>query len=271
MDTERLWRARMAGFLYPSDPIVLQTELERLAPRRASRSALGIVAPHSSLEWCGAVTGAVMAEVDIPRRCLVLGPNHTGVGAGWSALSRGAMQTPLGEIAIDEELARTLQGLCPLLEGDEVAHVGEHAIEALLPWLRWKRGPELRIVPIITRSDSFDEAMQVADALAKAIRQIEEPVLIVTSAEFSQFHPVDETRAMDARLLESLAGLDARTFSDAVTDARVSMCGATAIACALETARRLGGTSARTIRYATSADAGGDPYSSTGYAGLILR
>ena len=268
---ERLWRARMAGFLYPSDPAALQGELERLSgPDRQPQQALGIVVPHSSLEWCGAVTGAVMAHAQIPRRCLALGPNHTGYGANWSVLGGGAMQTPLGEVAIDEDLARTLQGLSPLLEGDEVAHVGEHAIEALLPWLRWKGGVELRIVPIVTRSDSFDEARQVAGALVKAVRQVEESVLIVASAEFGQFRPADDVRAADARLLESLSGLDARAFGDAVKDARVSMCGATVIACALEAVRQLGGTSARTMRYATSADAGGDPYSSTGYAGVIL-
>ena len=269
---ERLWRARMAGFLYPSDPIALQAELERLTPPpRQPQQAVGIVVPHSSLEWGGTVTGAAMAELTLPSRCVVLGPNHTGYGAGWSALDGGAMQTPLGEVAIDDELARTLQGLCPLLEVDEVAHIGEHAIEALLPWLRWKGGGELRIVPIVTRSDSFDEARHVADALAKAIRQLEEPVLLVASAEFGQFRPAEDVRATDARLLASMQGMDARAFGEAVTSSRVSMCGASVIACAMEAARQLGATLARLVRYATSAEAGGDPYSSTGYAGVILR
>ena len=271
MDVERVWRARMAGFLYPSDPVVLQAELERLAPRRDVRSACGIIVPHSNLEWCGVVTGDVMAAMDIPRRCVILSPNHTGSGVGWSLLRRGAMRTPFGEVAIDEDLSGTLHGLCPRLEGDEVAHVGEHGIEALLPWLRWKRGASLRIVPIVARSDSFEEAMQVADALSKAIRQVEEPVVVIASAEFAQFRPVDEIRATDARLLESLSGLDARAFGDAVKESHVSMCGATVIACALEAVRHLGGTSARVMRSATSADAGGDPHSSTGYAGVIFE
>jgi AmmeMemoRadiSam system protein B len=112
--------------------------------------------------------------------------------------------------------------------------------------------------------------MRVADALAKAIRQIEEPVLVAASAEWAQFRPMEEIRAIDAQLLASLGGVDARAFEHAVAASGASMCGASVIACALETARRLGAVSARTVQYATSAEAGGDPYSSTGYAGVIL-
>ena len=112
--------------------------------------------------------------------------------------------------------------------------------------------------------------MRLAEALAKAVRQVEEPVLIVASAELSQFRPSEEIRAADARLLDAMQGLDARAFGDAVLASGASLCGATVITCALEAVRQLGGTSARAIRYATSAEAGGDPHSSTGYAGVTL-
>ena len=83
----------------------------------------------------GHVAGAVFARLEIPERCVVLCPNHTGMGRALAILSEGAWETPLGEVPVDEELAGALKRQFPALHEDAAAHRAEHAIEVELPFL----------------------------------------------------------------------------------------------------------------------------------------
>ena len=59
--------------------------------------------------YSGHVAGAVYSHIAIPRRTILLCPNHTGMGHALSIMSEGAWQTPLGPVEIDSELAETLK------------------------------------------------------------------------------------------------------------------------------------------------------------------
>ena len=76
--------------------------------------ALGIVSPHAGLVYSGSVAGAVYSHIELPGTFVLIGPNHTGLGAGVSLMPKGAWETPLGRVEIDEELAaaiRVVRGL----------------------------------------------------------------------------------------------------------------------------------------------------------------
>src|SRR3974390_493404 len=96
----------VAGRFYPEDP----EELTRLVrtyedPAGAPGKAIGLVVPHAGYIYSGHVAGAVYSRIRLPERNIVLCPNHTGFGAPLSIMRSGAWRTPLGELAIDEELA----------------------------------------------------------------------------------------------------------------------------------------------------------------------
>ena len=60
---------------------------------------MGCIAPHAGYMYSGHVAGAVFARMEVPKRCIVLCPNHTGMGRALAIMSEGAWQTPLGDVA----------------------------------------------------------------------------------------------------------------------------------------------------------------------------
>ncbi len=73
---------------------------------------------------------------EIPELCLVLCPNHTGVGRALAIVSEGAWETPLGNVPIDSAFAAALKQRCSALQEDSSAHRSEHAAEVELPFLQ---------------------------------------------------------------------------------------------------------------------------------------
>src|ERR1700731_5194130 len=99
----------VAGRFYPRDPDALGAEalgyLSQVSSTTpAGLQALGCIAPHAGYVYSGHFAGAVFARVEVPESCLVMCPNHTGMGRALAIMSEGAWQTPLGEVAIDAEL-----------------------------------------------------------------------------------------------------------------------------------------------------------------------
>src|SRR5271168_1465760 len=104
----------VAGRFYPKDRDTLQKDVQSyLATQAIPIPALGCVAPHAGYIYSGAVAGAVFAGLDIPRRVIVLCPNHTGKGRPLAIMSSGAWETPLGLAPIDSPLAEALRKRCP--------------------------------------------------------------------------------------------------------------------------------------------------------------
>jgi len=272
MVVNHLRQASVAGYLYPQEPEALREELGRLTRDEPHKtSAIGVIVPHGSYRWCGAIVGETFSRVVIPPRCILLGPNHMGVGVPWSLMVGGAYRTPLGEVAIDEALAQALQAVCPFLVADDAVHRGEHALEVALPFLQWLGPERLTIVPLVIGSEDPEECQRVADALAEVIRRTGEPALLVASADLTHYEPLASVRHKDAQLLETLQTLDEHRLRRQLQASSTMTCGYGPIACLLAASRRLGATQARLVRYGTSAEGGGDPNSVIGYAGLILN
>lgn len=56
--------------------------------------ALAVVCPHAGYMYSASVVGKVLGRVKVPRRVVVLGPNHQGLGQKAALMSRGSWQTP---------------------------------------------------------------------------------------------------------------------------------------------------------------------------------
>jgi len=81
-------------------------------------------------------------------------------------------------------------------------------------------------------------------------------------------HEKDSQAQKDAEVIKAIAALDSRVAQHRLR--QVTSCSLAPVACVLGAARGLGATEARLVCYGTSADAGGDPQSATGYAGIII-
>ena len=268
---EILRHPAVAGRFYPGDRQSLLDDLHSyLSPSGGSRPALGCIVPHAGYIYSGGVAGAVYASIEVPRRCLVLCPNHTGRGRPLAIMSHGAWQTPLGPVPIDSSLAEILKQQCPLLSEDMDAHRGEHAIEVQLPFLQ-ARSPHFTFVPVALGSGEFEILETLGQAVGEVLRAQNEPVLIIASSDMNHYESDRVTRVKDRKAIERLLALDARGLYDVVTKEEISMCGFGPAVVMLTAAKALGATSAELIRYATSGDVSGDREMVVGYAGVIVR
>jgi len=265
-------RPAVSGYFYPSDPSQLRALVDRLTRHDQARvQARGLIVPHGSYRHAGAIAGAAFGRVVIPRRCIVVGPSHTGSWMPWSLMTGGAYRTPLGDVPIDAACAAALRARCPFLEADAWSQRGEHAIEVLLPFLQHLGPRDVSIVPIVTGADRAEEFAQLAQALAQVIRMLEEPVLLIASSDFSHYESQACVVEQDRALLDAVQAMDGAALVRLVQDTRPLMCGYGAVACVLDALRQLGARRANLVRYGTSADAGGDPHSAIGYASVIIE
>ncbi len=244
-------------------------------------AAIGCVSPHAGYIYSGGVAGAVYSRLEIPERCVILCPNHTGKGRPLAVMANTVWWTPLGEIAADAELGACLLDCFPALQEDSAAHRGEHAIEVQLPFLQARR-PEVRIVPIVVGTSDFEMLRGLGEALADVIGDLlegdrkvagdrKERVLIIASSDMNHYESDAVTRVKDRMAIERVLAMDARGLWEVVLKEDISMCGFGPTIVMLTAAKLLGATSATLVKYATSGEVSGDYESVVGYAGIIVE
>ena len=261
----------VAGYFYPSQPETLLRDVKSYAaPAMEKIRALGCVTPHAGYMYSGHVAGAVYARLELPRRFVILCPNHTGAGEPLAVMSEGAWKTPLGEARIDSDLAGRLLSGFPYLSEDASAHRSEHALEVQLPFLQALAG-DFSFVPIAVGVGGYPALAALGEALAATLAADPEPALIIASSDMNHYESDAVTRVKDHKAIERILALDPRGLYDVVRSADISMCGYGPTVAMLTGARSLGASSAELVKYATSADISGDKERVVGYAGVVVK
>src|SRR5258707_8039277 len=214
--------------------------------------------------YSGHVAGAVSASLEIPRRCLILCPNHTGRGVPLSIMSEGSWETPLGAVPIDAELADSLKRQFPLLREDSEAHRSEHSVEVELPFLQTLR-PEVSFVPICLGIDRLEVLQALGVTIASALKATTDPVLIIASSDMNHYENDAVTRVKDEKAIQRILALDPVGLLETVMQEQITMCGFGPAVAMLTAALRLGATTAQLVKYATSGDVSGDFQRVVGY------
>ena len=271
MATSTLRNPAVAGRFYPGNSDELRKEAQSYLSHitTAPVAALGCIAPHAGYMYSGHVAGSVFARIEVPRRCVVMCPNHTGQGHALAMMSEGAWKTPLGDVPVDRPLAQALRERFPAMQEDSAAHRSEHAAEVELPFLQLRQ-PQLQFVPIALGTGRLDILEQLGNALADVIVKQHEPVLIVASSDMNHYESDAITRVKDHRAIEKILALDPRGLHEVVTQQNISMCGYGPAVAMLTAARQLGASKAELVKYATSGDVSGDRDLVVGYAGVLV-
>ena len=260
----------VAGRFYPRDSNVLRADVNSyLTSQEARLPVLGCVVPHAGYMYSGHVAGAVFARLEVPQQCILLCPNHTGVGTPLSIMSTGGWLTPLGNVAIDSDLAERLKEHFSALTEDAEAHRAEHSAEVELPFLQVLR-PEIEFVPIAIGTSRHEVLEGLGHAIAKVLTQQKGQVLIIASSDMNHYENDAITRIKDHKAIGRILALDAKGLFDVVMKEEISMCGYGPTVAMLTAARELGATRAELVKYATSGDISGDRNMVVGYAGLLI-
>jgi AmmeMemoRadiSam system protein B len=263
----------VAGRFYPSNPAELTATIHRLTEIEPTREALTVKAclvPHAGYLYSGAVAGAIFSRIRLPQKILILGVRHYPRGEPAAILSSGAWRTPLGDVPIDESLARALRAACPLLREDSVAHSQEHSLEVQLPFLQ-VLAPGFMFVPVALGTVRFEDLVTVGEAVGRVLAESSEEILLLTTSDLNHYQDDATTRVKDRKAIERLLELDARGLYDTCRNEQISMCGLGPAVAMITGLRAIGVTHAELVRYATSADVSRDLGAVVGYASMIFN
>lgn len=260
----------VAGQFYPRNADQLVAQIKSFTATESQPIlALGCIAPHAGYMYSGHVAGAVYARLQLPETFIVMCPNHTGMGTPLSIMSEGEWETPLGNVAVDRDLASDLKSRCAFLSEDSSAHRYEHGVEVQLPFLQ-ARQECLTFVPVAIGTGRLEALQLFGEAIAGAIKAADKPVLIIASSDMNHYESDSLTRKKDARAIERVLALDPRGLHEVITNENISMCGYGPAIAMLTAAKVLGAKSAELIKYATSGDISGDRDHVVGYAGIAV-
>ncbi len=249
--TVGLRSAALAGQWYPGDRAGCEAFLDAVLasppPPPLEGPLLGGVVPHAGWVFSGAIASTVyraLARDRADRTVVVLGAVHRVPLTRAAIAPDCAWDTPLGEIAVDMDLAAEIAAIGPdLVEREGAAHpAGENSIELQTGLIRglW---PEARIVPILVPPSS--RAVPFGTALGRILAAREQPAVVVASTDLTHYgyggwSPAGSGESAvrwvkeenDRRFLDLVLGLDAEALVPEA-DARRSACGAGATAAAV--------------------------------------
>jgi AmmeMemoRadiSam system protein B len=263
----------VAGSFYEGSAGRLAAQVEACIavnePPQTKERFIGAVVPHAGLMYSGHVAAAVYTAVELPRRFIILCPNHTGFGH-FAAINReGAWRTPLGDVSIDTPLADALMARSKILVEDRMAHAREHSLEVQLPFLQQLAG-EFTFVPICLGANRYDYCEEIGAAVADAVRAQQEPVGIVASSDLNHYEDQQTTLRKDQLAIDEVLALNPRELWRVVDEFDVSMCGFIPTTTMLIAAKQLGAKHARLLKHATSGEINGDYGHVVGYAGIAI-
>ena len=286
-------RTSVAGTFYPAEPERLGSMVEALlagtggaaTPTRAEsfdvKSVVGGLVPHAGLIYSGAVAALTWRLVGklAPATVVLAGTDHQAWAAGVGVWTGGPWLTPIGEVAVDRDLALRIADLGPPFAADDEAHMGEHSLEVQLPLLL-RACPGTRIVPLAVSPrlrDHTDAGARLGRLLAE-LRSAGERVLLVASSDFAHYPPAQICEDVDDRLLVPLLRLDGNALGDQETALLAAklpglvcgLCGIDPVRFTLAAVAEMGATRGILLGKATSADAGGDPRRTVGYAAVAF-
>jgi hypothetical protein len=261
----------VAGQFYPGVASALKDQVQgyMTSEEKSGRKTILAMVPHAGYPYSGPVAGKVVAEADLADTVIMFGPNHSGRGRALAVWPEGSWKTPLGKTRVDSRLADALIEADNRLVRDYEAHLYEHSLEVVVPFLA-VRNPEVSIVPVSVGERRPEVLLSVAGNIAAALEDWPEPVSIVVSSDMSHYVAHKEAEKRDSMALEAIRKLDPEGLFDVVRRQGITMCGVLPMTLGLATAVKLGAQRAEVAAYSTSGEASGDYDRVVGYAGVLV-
>jgi AmmeMemoRadiSam system protein B len=272
MEDFKVRRPTVAGQFYPQDTLQLKRQIEEFIKKDiVKKEVIACVLPHAGYIYSGRVAAETIAHIKIKEKIILLGPNHTGLGASLGIMTEGKWQMPLGDILIDEELAKIFLKKCSDLEEDFLSHLYEHSIEVILPFLQYFK-KDFKIVPITVMSNEKEVYKRLGIALAEVIKEnnLKDKTLMIASSDMTHYESQVSAEKKDRLAIEAILELDEDKLLERVNRYNISMCGVAPVSIMLSYAKNLEAEKAELIKYQTSGDVSGDYSSVVGYAGIIV-
>ncbi|HRU06007.1 MAG TPA: AmmeMemoRadiSam system protein B, partial [Candidatus Brocadiia bacterium] len=273
--------AAVAGSFYPAGKAELQAAVQKSLQAAQPPAVPGeikiVIVPHAgyvySADTAAYAFKALQSAKNI-KTVLLMGSPHQAPVREISVWPQGAYRTPLGDAAIDSEVAgRIIRYTGAIFNRD--AHLREHSLEVEVPFLQ-TIFPGASIVPMLVYPTTTTQLDRIANAVAAELHK--DGVVLVVSTDLSHYPPTAEAaQKIDRATLDSIKTLDASRVL-AVSDQQLglrseglscTLCALRAVAIALQAGRSIGVNKCVELHYSNSAAKAG-PGRVVGYGALAF-
>ena len=146
--------------------------------------------PHAGWVFSGSTAATVFAAIreQHPKvhSFVIFGAAHGYLGQPAAVYDKGSWQSPLGEIAVDEELANAILESKTAISDCE-AHNSEHSMEVEVPFIQYLF-PGAKILPILT--PPTEQAIQLGEIVASLISSDDErKIICLGSTDLTHYGP----------------------------------------------------------------------------------
>jgi AmmeMemoRadiSam system protein B/AmmeMemoRadiSam system protein A len=259
----------LAGSWYPASKPELENQLKSYMdaanPEKIEGRILAIISPHAGYIYSGPVAayGYKAVQGRGIKTVILIGFSHKKRFDGIAAYDRGSWRTPLGDIQIDEALAKEIVSANPRVKFNPGLFDRENSVEMQVPFIQLALG-DVKLVPLAFGTQNYSDAQSLAATLALTLKGRKD-CLIVASSDMSHYHPYDEANRIDRYSINIITALKARELYEEGRLDVCELCGLLPVTAALLTAKEMGYDKIKELKYANSGDITGDKSRVVGY------
>ncbi len=220
----------VSGYFYPSDPEELREKITwafthwngpgYVPSVKQTGQEVGIVSPHAGYDYSAPVAAfsfASLANSGQYDYFVVIGPNHTGLGSPVS-LGDEDYLTPLGPARVKREAVEQLAD--DLITVDNLAHLREHSVEVIIPFLQYFYG-EVQIVPIVM----MDQSSEAAEHLSLKLKKLKGSFSVIASSDLNHYLPVEKLKQYDSYFSKAVLNRDIKAIYRYEYSGEMTPCG----------------------------------------------
>jgi MEMO1 family protein len=229
------------GIFYPGEKDVLYSEIEKLFKTAdqtiadtAPREAAAIISPHAGYTFSGHVAAAAFLAARNRKinTAVIVGPVHRDPRDEIYLTESTAFKTPLGEIAVNEQLVEEMNGFSNKIVKNDIPHLEEHCIETQLPFIQYLF-PDADIVPILMGKSSMTNTELLVQLLQFTVADMMDTTLFIVSANMSAYKTLHDAKEGYEACIHMLQEKKWRQIIHAAEHGTIGSCGAGGIACLL--------------------------------------
>ncbi|MBI5641556.1 MAG: AmmeMemoRadiSam system protein B, partial [Nitrospirae bacterium] len=226
---EHIKEPSVAGSFYPSDPKVLRNAVDRFLAQAEDKQVEGkliaLLSPHAGYLYSGRVAAHSYRHLKGKNieTVILIGPSHHKTFNGASVYTKGVMRTPLGDIKINEKIARSLINENAHIRFYPEAFEKEHSLEVQLPFLQVVL-KDFTIVPILISSPTKESYEELTKKLIGIIGA-DDKTILVASTDLSHYHDYDTAVKKDSKTIDVIERMAIDELEQYLMTGECEMCG----------------------------------------------
>ncbi len=263
----------VSGSFYPSDADKLSPQIDTFLQNVKrdsfpSGKILALISPHAGYVYSGQVAAHAYCLVQGKdyQTVVIIGPSHRHGFKGCSIYPKGAYETPLGTLEVNEALASELSEATGFGYVPQV-HRHEHSIEVQIPFIQ-KVLPSAKIVPVLMGIQSEKTITTLAKALSEVLP--DKKALVIASTDLSHFFPKQKANEIDSNTASLIQSFETDSLIRKLGRGENIMCGGGPVISTLLYAQSRDEPGIEILRYADSSDVGGPQSQVVGYLAAVL-